>query len=31
MIEPTMESERKCTQENEKLFIPCVDAWGGSR
>ena len=26
MIEPTMGSERKCTQENEKLFIPCVDA-----
>ena len=26
MIEPTMGSERKYTQENEKLFIPCVDA-----
>ena len=26
MIEPTMGSEHKCTQENEKLFIPCVDA-----
>ena len=26
MIEPTMGSERKCTQENENLFIPCVDA-----